>query len=50
MIIRPVGAQIIYAMRDGVSDTDMTELVIAFPNFKNAPKNASFKFKSLGLL
>jgi hypothetical protein len=50
MIIRPLGAQLFHARRDGQSDTDMTKLIVAFPNFANAPKNASFKFKSPGLL
>jgi len=50
MIIHPVGAQLFHARRDGQPDTDMTKLTVAFPNFANAPKNVSFKFKSLGLL
>ena len=50
MIIRPVGDQIFHAKRDGQSDTEMTELIIAFPNFTDGPKNASFKFKSQGSL
>ena len=32
---RPVGAELFYA--DG--ETDMTQLIVAFQNYANAPKN-----------
>ena len=43
MKIRPLGAELFHA--DGQTDrqigglTDMTKLIVAFPNFENAPEN-----------
>jgi hypothetical protein len=40
MEIRPIGAQLFHAdrLRDGQTEgrTDMTEIIVAFPNFANA--------------
>jgi hypothetical protein len=39
MKIRPMGAELFYAGWRMDERTDMTKLIVAFPNFPNAPKN-----------
>ena len=39
MTIRPVGAEMPHA--DGRTERDMTNLILTFRNFANAPKNSS---------
>jgi hypothetical protein len=40
MTIRPVGAEMLHA--DGRTDRDMTNLILPFRNFANAPKTSSY--------
>ena len=41
MKIRPVGAELFYAVRRADGQTGMTELVVAFRNFANTNQNGS---------
>jgi len=43
MKIRPVGAKLFHTDRS----TEMTQLIVAFRNFENAPKNMSLKRKTI---
>jgi hypothetical protein len=38
--IRPVGTELFHAERSTDGWTDMTNLIVAFRNFPNAPENA----------
>jgi len=41
MKIGQVGAELFHASRRADGRTDMTKLIVAFPNFANAPTNAT---------
>jgi len=45
MKIRPVGAEFFHADRRTDGQTDMANLIIAFRNFPNAPKNELYTSK-----
>jgi len=44
MKTRPVGAELFHADRQTDGPTDRKELVVAFRNFSNGPKNSCFIF------